>query len=166
MFLPQRSCLTSTSTEGLECASQREQRLLVVSVNVGGLTTTKLNLLGEKTQQLSVLMLQELHELGYKMLMEKVKVSSSKGKWFFSKPPTGAAGVATYLAEELACNVSTVESNSDRILKVVLQGTCMKKMKREGYTQVSRTALKGEEKLGFKAQDQEHRPRITIRSKY
>eukprot|EP00924_Labyrinthula_sp_SR-Ha-C_P011287 snap_masked-scaffold_48-processed-gene-1.120-mRNA-1 protein AED:1.00 eAED:1.00 QI:0/-1/0/0/-1/1/1/0/147 len=60
--------------------------------------------------------------------MERVKVSSSKGKWFFSKPPTGAAGVATYLAEELACNVSTVQSTSDRILKVVLQGTGKKKI--------------------------------------
>eukprot|EP00924_Labyrinthula_sp_SR-Ha-C_P008034 snap_masked-scaffold_11-processed-gene-0.20-mRNA-1 protein AED:1.00 eAED:1.00 QI:0/-1/0/0/-1/1/1/0/73 len=66
------------------------------------------------------------------MLREKVKVSSSKDKWFFSKPPTEAAGVATYLAEELACNVSTVQSTSDRILKVVLQGTDKKKMKREG----------------------------------
>eukprot|EP00924_Labyrinthula_sp_SR-Ha-C_P014843 snap_masked-scaffold_109-processed-gene-0.0-mRNA-1 protein AED:0.96 eAED:1.00 QI:0/-1/0/1/-1/1/1/0/78 len=64
MSLPQRSCLTSTSTEDLECASQREQRLHLVSVNVGGLTTTKLNLLGEKTEQLSVLMLQELHASG------------------------------------------------------------------------------------------------------
>eukprot|EP00924_Labyrinthula_sp_SR-Ha-C_P005771 snap_masked-scaffold_14-processed-gene-4.35-mRNA-1 protein AED:1.00 eAED:1.00 QI:0/-1/0/0/-1/1/1/0/145 len=62
------------------------------------------------------------------MLTERVKVSSSKGKWFFSKPPTGAAGVATYLAEELACNVSTVQSTSDRILKVVLQGTGKKKI--------------------------------------
>eukprot|EP00924_Labyrinthula_sp_SR-Ha-C_P005058 augustus_masked-scaffold_1-processed-gene-19.9-mRNA-1 protein AED:1.00 eAED:1.00 QI:0/0/0/0/1/1/2/0/319 len=128
MSLPQRSCLTSTSTEGLECASRRERRLLVVSVNVGGLTTTKLNLLEEKTQQLSILMLQELHESGYKMLTERVKVSSSKGKWFFSKPPTGAAGVATYLAEELASNVPTVQSTSDRILKVVLQGTGKKKI--------------------------------------
>eukprot|EP00924_Labyrinthula_sp_SR-Ha-C_P008665 augustus_masked-scaffold_37-processed-gene-2.20-mRNA-1 protein AED:1.00 eAED:1.00 QI:0/0/0/0/1/1/2/0/456 len=128
MSLLQRSCLTSTSTEGLECASQREQRLLVVSLNVGGLTTTKLNLLGEKTQQLSILMLQELHVNGNKMLMGKVKVSSSKGKWFFSKPPTGAVAVATYLAEELACNVSTVQSTSDRILKVVLQGTGKKKV--------------------------------------
>eukprot|EP00924_Labyrinthula_sp_SR-Ha-C_P014508 snap_masked-scaffold_94-processed-gene-0.16-mRNA-1 protein AED:1.00 eAED:1.00 QI:0/-1/0/0/-1/1/1/0/135 len=134
MSFPQRSCLTSTSTEGLECASQREWRLLVVSVNVGGLTTGKLNLLGEKTQQLLVLMLQELHVNGYKMLMEKEKVSSSKGKWFFSKPPTGAAGVATYLAEELACNVSTVQSTSDRILKVVLQGNA----------QVRRVTLKEE----------------------
>eukprot|EP00924_Labyrinthula_sp_SR-Ha-C_P003219 augustus_masked-scaffold_15-processed-gene-2.11-mRNA-1 protein AED:1.00 eAED:1.00 QI:0/0/0/0/1/1/4/0/823 len=128
MSLPQRNCSTPTSTEGLECASQREQRLLVVSVNVGGLTITKLNLLEEKTQQLSILMLQELHESGYKMLTERVKVSSSKGKWFSSKPPTGAAGVATYLAEELACNVSTVQSTSDRILKVVLQGTGKKKI--------------------------------------
>eukprot|EP00924_Labyrinthula_sp_SR-Ha-C_P000152 augustus_masked-scaffold_39-processed-gene-2.89-mRNA-1 protein AED:1.00 eAED:1.00 QI:0/0/0/0/1/1/4/0/1303 len=55
-------------------------------------------------------------------------ISSSKGKWFFSKPPTGAAGAATYLAEELACNVSTVQSTSDRILKVVLQGTGKKKI--------------------------------------
>eukprot|EP00924_Labyrinthula_sp_SR-Ha-C_P008763 snap_masked-scaffold_2-processed-gene-1.22-mRNA-1 protein AED:1.00 eAED:1.00 QI:0/-1/0/0/-1/1/1/0/88 len=75
------------------------------------------------------------------MLTERVKVSSSKGKWFFSKPPTGAAGVATYLAEELACNVPTVQSTSDRILKVVIQGT--------GNAQVSRTALKKEGKLGF-----------------
>eukprot|EP00924_Labyrinthula_sp_SR-Ha-C_P003274 augustus_masked-scaffold_15-processed-gene-4.15-mRNA-1 protein AED:1.00 eAED:1.00 QI:0/0/0/0/1/1/3/0/928 len=128
MSLPQRNCSTPTSTEGLECASQRKQRLLVVSVNVGGLTTTKLNLLEEKTQQLSILMLQELHESGYKMLMERVKVSTSKGKWFFSKPPTGAAGVATYLAEELASNVSSFQSTRDRILKVVLQGTGKKKI--------------------------------------
>eukprot|EP00924_Labyrinthula_sp_SR-Ha-C_P003689 augustus_masked-scaffold_3-processed-gene-2.49-mRNA-1 protein AED:1.00 eAED:1.00 QI:0/0/0/0/1/1/2/0/369 len=60
--------------------------------------------------------------------MERVKVSSSKGKWFFSKLPTGAAGVATYLAEELASNVPTVQSTSDRILKVVLQGTGKKKI--------------------------------------
>eukprot|EP00924_Labyrinthula_sp_SR-Ha-C_P010333 augustus_masked-scaffold_23-processed-gene-3.2-mRNA-1 protein AED:1.00 eAED:1.00 QI:0/0/0/0/1/1/2/0/434 len=60
--------------------------------------------------------------------MEKVKVSSSKGKWFFSKPPTEAAGVAIYLAEELHCNVSTVQSTSGRILKVVLQGTGKKKI--------------------------------------
>eukprot|EP00924_Labyrinthula_sp_SR-Ha-C_P001880 snap_masked-scaffold_30-processed-gene-1.14-mRNA-1 protein AED:1.00 eAED:1.00 QI:0/-1/0/0/-1/1/1/0/231 len=58
--------------------------------------------------------------------MERVKVSSSKGRWFFSKPPTGAAGVATYLAEELACNVSTAQSTSERIMKVVLQGTSKK----------------------------------------
>eukprot|EP00924_Labyrinthula_sp_SR-Ha-C_P011115 snap_masked-scaffold_51-processed-gene-1.17-mRNA-1 protein AED:1.00 eAED:1.00 QI:0/-1/0/0/-1/1/1/0/197 len=128
MYFPQRSWLTSTSTKGLKCASQREQRLLVVSVNVGGLTTTKLNLLEEKTQQLSILMLQELHESGYKMLMEKVKVSNSKGKWFFSKLPTGAAVVATYLAEELASNVPTVQSTSDRILKVVLKGIGKKRI--------------------------------------
>eukprot|EP00924_Labyrinthula_sp_SR-Ha-C_P006639 augustus_masked-scaffold_29-processed-gene-0.58-mRNA-1 protein AED:1.00 eAED:1.00 QI:0/0/0/0/1/1/4/0/677 len=170
MSLPQRSCLTSTSTEGLECTSQREQRLLVVSVKVGGLTTTKLNLLEEKTQQLSILMLQELYESGYKMLKERLKVST------------------TYLAEELACNVSSVQNTSDRILKVVLQGIGKKRINvvkcyashcglgREAYkdflkelsgltrnlnkrrtlllggdfnTQVSRTALKKEGKLGF-----------------
>eukprot|EP00924_Labyrinthula_sp_SR-Ha-C_P015902 augustus_masked-scaffold_4-processed-gene-12.37-mRNA-1 protein AED:1.00 eAED:1.00 QI:0/0/0/0/1/1/4/0/1011 len=131
MSLPQRNCLTPTSTEGLECASRRERRLLVVSVNVGGLTTTKLNLLEEKTQQLSILMLQELHETCYKMLTERVKVSRSKGKWFFSKPPTGAAGVATYLTEELTCNRRTLLLGGDF------------------NAQVSRTTLKKEGKLGF-----------------
>eukprot|EP00924_Labyrinthula_sp_SR-Ha-C_P004637 augustus_masked-scaffold_1-processed-gene-6.47-mRNA-1 protein AED:1.00 eAED:1.00 QI:0/0/0/0/1/1/2/0/281 len=145
MYFPRLSCFPATFLadsklmhrhtnatkplgKGLECASQREQRLLVVSVNVGGLTTTKLNLLEEKTQQLSILMLQELHESGYKILMERVKVSSSKGKWFFSKLPNGAAGVATYLAEELASNVPTVQSTSDRILKVVLKGIGKKRI--------------------------------------
>eukprot|EP00924_Labyrinthula_sp_SR-Ha-C_P015448 snap_masked-scaffold_84-processed-gene-0.5-mRNA-1 protein AED:1.00 eAED:1.00 QI:0/-1/0/0/-1/1/1/0/163 len=149
-------------------------------------------------------MLQELHVNGYKTLKEKVKVSGSKGTWFFSKPPTGAAGVATYLAEELACNVSSFQSTSERILKVVLQGAGKKKINlvncyaphcglgREAYkdflkelsgltrnlnkrrtlllggdfnAQVSRMALKREEKLGLKAQDQEHRPKKTIWNK-
>eukprot|EP00924_Labyrinthula_sp_SR-Ha-C_P000540 snap_masked-scaffold_27-processed-gene-1.51-mRNA-1 protein AED:1.00 eAED:1.00 QI:0/-1/0/0/-1/1/1/0/79 len=66
-------------------------------------------------------MLQELHKQGMQRLQRMVNVSSASGRWFFSKLPEKAAGVATFLCSELASQVTDTDGRSDRILKLVVK---------------------------------------------
>eukprot|EP00924_Labyrinthula_sp_SR-Ha-C_P001297 augustus_masked-scaffold_7-processed-gene-19.89-mRNA-1 protein AED:1.00 eAED:1.00 QI:0/-1/0/0/-1/1/1/0/1053 len=50
-----------------------------------------------------------------------VNVSSASGRWFFSKLSEKAAGVATFLCNELASQVTDTDGRSDRILKLVVK---------------------------------------------
>eukprot|EP00924_Labyrinthula_sp_SR-Ha-C_P011247 augustus_masked-scaffold_48-processed-gene-1.15-mRNA-1 protein AED:1.00 eAED:1.00 QI:0/0/0/0/1/1/2/0/465 len=108
------------STEVLEHASLRRRSVSVLSVNVGGLTTFKLNVLREISRDADVLMLQEVNKQGYKRLEQEVNVSQRAGRWFLSKQPNCSEGVATFLCQELSERVVGVQTPSDRILKVVV----------------------------------------------
>eukprot|EP00924_Labyrinthula_sp_SR-Ha-C_P011892 augustus_masked-scaffold_76-processed-gene-0.76-mRNA-1 protein AED:1.00 eAED:1.00 QI:0/0/0/0/1/1/2/0/889 len=108
------------STEVPEHASLRRRSVSVLSVNVGGLTTFKLNVLREISRDADVLMLQEVNKQGYKRLEQEVNVSQRAGRWFLSKQPNCSEGVATFLCQELSERVVGVQTPSDRILKVVV----------------------------------------------
>eukprot|EP00924_Labyrinthula_sp_SR-Ha-C_P001167 augustus_masked-scaffold_7-processed-gene-15.47-mRNA-1 protein AED:1.00 eAED:1.00 QI:0/0/0/0/1/1/2/0/1077 len=108
------------STEVPEHASLRRRSVSVLSVNVGGLTTFKLNVLREVSRDADVLMLQEVNKQGYKRLEQEVNVSQRAGRWFLSKQPNCSEGVATFLCQELSERVVGVQTPSDRILKVVV----------------------------------------------
>eukprot|EP00924_Labyrinthula_sp_SR-Ha-C_P006242 augustus_masked-scaffold_31-processed-gene-0.38-mRNA-1 protein AED:1.00 eAED:1.00 QI:0/0/0/0/1/1/2/0/442 len=54
-------------------------------------------------------------------LQRMVNVSSASGRWFCSKLPEKAAGVATFLCNELASQVTDTDGRSDRILKLVVK---------------------------------------------
>eukprot|EP00924_Labyrinthula_sp_SR-Ha-C_P012124 augustus_masked-scaffold_26-processed-gene-4.10-mRNA-1 protein AED:1.00 eAED:1.00 QI:0/-1/0/0/-1/1/1/0/324 len=108
------------STEVPEHASLRRRSVSVLSVNVGGLTTFKLNVLRELSRDADVLMLQEVNKQGCKRLEQEVNVSQRAGRWFLSKQPNCSEGVATFLCQELSERVVGVQTPSDRILKVVV----------------------------------------------
>eukprot|EP00924_Labyrinthula_sp_SR-Ha-C_P000558 augustus_masked-scaffold_27-processed-gene-2.4-mRNA-1 protein AED:1.00 eAED:1.00 QI:0/0/0/0/1/1/5/0/1086 len=117
----QSSDLTTPSKEVPGTASRLKHLPKFVTVNVGGLTAFKCSYVQQLTKKTEILMLQELHKQGMQRLQRMVNVSSASGRWFFSKLPEKAAGVATFLCNELASQVTDTDGKSDRILKLVVK---------------------------------------------
>eukprot|EP00924_Labyrinthula_sp_SR-Ha-C_P013047 snap_masked-scaffold_12-processed-gene-7.35-mRNA-1 protein AED:1.00 eAED:1.00 QI:0/-1/0/0/-1/1/1/0/1167 len=117
----QSSDLSTPSREVLGIASRLKRFPKLVSVNVGGLTAFKCSYVQQLTKKTEILMLQELHKQGMQRLQRMVNVSSASGRWFFSKLPEKVAGVATFLCNELASQVTDTDGRSDRILKLVVK---------------------------------------------
>eukprot|EP00924_Labyrinthula_sp_SR-Ha-C_P013257 augustus_masked-scaffold_45-processed-gene-0.5-mRNA-1 protein AED:1.00 eAED:1.00 QI:0/0/0/0/1/1/2/0/656 len=117
----QSSDLSTPSKEVPGVASRLKRSPKLVSVNVGGLTAFKCSYVQQLTKENEILMLQELHKQGMQRLQRMVNVSSASGRWFFSKLPEKAAGVATFLCNELASQVTDTDGRSDRILKLVVK---------------------------------------------
>eukprot|EP00924_Labyrinthula_sp_SR-Ha-C_P008885 snap_masked-scaffold_2-processed-gene-5.14-mRNA-1 protein AED:1.00 eAED:1.00 QI:0/-1/0/0/-1/1/1/0/97 len=86
---------------------------------VGGLTTFKCSYVQQLSKETEILMLQELYKQGMQHLQRMVNVSPASGRWFFSKLPEKAEGVANFLCDALASQVTDTEGRSDRILKLV-----------------------------------------------
>eukprot|EP00924_Labyrinthula_sp_SR-Ha-C_P010128 augustus_masked-scaffold_40-processed-gene-2.56-mRNA-1 protein AED:1.00 eAED:1.00 QI:0/0/0/0/1/1/2/0/1108 len=116
----QSSDLPTPSREVPGIANRLKRFPKLVSVNVGGLTAFKCSYVQQLTKKTKILMLQELHKQGMQRLQRMVNVSSASGRWFFSKLPEKAAGVATFLCNELASQVTDTDGRSDRILKLVV----------------------------------------------
>eukprot|EP00924_Labyrinthula_sp_SR-Ha-C_P005450 augustus_masked-scaffold_1-processed-gene-31.66-mRNA-1 protein AED:1.00 eAED:1.00 QI:0/-1/0/0/-1/1/1/0/1165 len=117
----QSSDLSTPSREVPGAASRLKHFPKLVSVNVGGLTAFKCSYVQQLTRKTEILMLQELHKQGMQRLQRMVNVSSASGRWFFSKLPEKATGVATFLCNELASQVTDTDGRSDRILKLVVK---------------------------------------------
>eukprot|EP00924_Labyrinthula_sp_SR-Ha-C_P015962 augustus_masked-scaffold_4-processed-gene-14.53-mRNA-1 protein AED:1.00 eAED:1.00 QI:0/0/0/0/1/1/2/0/1120 len=117
----QSSDLSTPSREVPGIASRLKHFPKLVSVNVGGLTAFKCSYVQQLTKKTEILMLQELHKQGMQRLQRMVNVSSASGRWFFSKLPEKASGVATFLCNELASQVTDTDGKSDRILKLVVK---------------------------------------------
>eukprot|EP00924_Labyrinthula_sp_SR-Ha-C_P005341 snap_masked-scaffold_1-processed-gene-28.18-mRNA-1 protein AED:1.00 eAED:1.00 QI:0/-1/0/0/-1/1/1/0/242 len=117
----QSSDLSTPSREVPGIGSRLKRSPKLVSVNVGGLTAFKCSYVQQLTKKTEILMLQELHKQGMQRLQRMANVSSASGRWFFSKLPEKAAGVATFLCNELASQVTDTDGRSDRILKLVVK---------------------------------------------